>query len=365
VLRLVRYLSRLFFSEALALAGVVVTLLYLVQCLRILDLISVKGQGVLTLFLQALLIVPLIGAIFLYICVGIGLARALTALQASGELHIIHSSRRLPGLFGALALYGTVSALVVLSLSHFASPAALRHYDEWQANIAADLVARALAPHRFVEAVPGVTVLIGSRTGEGHITDFFADDNRDPNSRRTYSARSAIVGRDAGGYVLQMEDGAIEYMTADRRYSEIRFSHYDLSVGSLTQEHQLSENATSWVLVQRALAEGWSDKIIRTLVERSGEGLRVIGMCLLIIGIAGFPSGRRRRFAIPLEFAVLVIAFADRGLTTYAPEWMGLARPAAGALGMIAVGILLVGYRLWSPHLRLPRGRAFSQARPA
>jgi len=81
-------------------------------------------------------VVPLIGAVFLYICVGIGLARALTALQSTGELHIIHANRRLSALFSAIALYAGISAVVVLGLSHVGSPAALQRHDEWAATIA-------------------------------------------------------------------------------------------------------------------------------------------------------------------------------------------------------------------------------------
>jgi lipopolysaccharide export system permease protein len=220
--------------------------------------------------------------------------------------------------------------------------------------MAADLVGRALVPHRFVEVVPGVTMVIGSRQGEGEITDFFADDRRDPESRRTYSARSAVIARDEQGYVMQMRDGAVQYMTADLRMSEIRFERYDLAVDLLTQQATLNENATSLVLVQRALETGWTDQIIAELAQRSAEGLRVIGMCLLILAVAGFPSGQRRGSRLPIEFVVLIIAFSDRGFSTYASSFLGPMRPAGGALGMILVGTLIIMFRMWGHLLTAP-----------
>lgn len=353
--RLSGYLTRMFFGEALALAAVVGSLLYLVQCLRVLDIISVKGQDIGTLFTQSALMLPLIGAVFLYICIGIGLARALTAMQLSGELHIIHSSRRLSALFGAVAIYALLSALFVLSLSHFGSPAALRTHDERTAGFAADLVGRALQPHRFVEVVPGVTVVIGGRKSAGEITDFFADDRRDPNSWRTYTAGSATVAIDDLGYVLQLEDGALQHMGADMRLTEIRFSRYNLALDRLTQMNSYGDNRTSAELVRLALEAGsWSASTILTLVERSGEGLRIIGMCLLVTALAAFPSGRRGG-QVPLELVVLAFAFADRGFTTYAPEWLGMLRPAGGAVAMIVVGTGLLAYRLWAARLRPPQ----------
>ena len=48
--RLSLYLVRLFARQTLALLGVMLGLLFLVQCLKIFDLISVQGQDLLTLF---------------------------------------------------------------------------------------------------------------------------------------------------------------------------------------------------------------------------------------------------------------------------------------------------------------------------
>ena len=60
--RLSRYLLRLFWSEAMALFAVAAFLLFLIQCLRLFDLVSDKGQNVLTLIGQALLTMPGLGA---------------------------------------------------------------------------------------------------------------------------------------------------------------------------------------------------------------------------------------------------------------------------------------------------------------
>src|SRR3954454_6331956 len=75
--RLSRYLLRLFTSEAMALFAVAAFLLFLIQCLRLFDVVADKGQSLLTLIGQALLGMPSLGIVFLYVCLGIGLGRAL------------------------------------------------------------------------------------------------------------------------------------------------------------------------------------------------------------------------------------------------------------------------------------------------
>jgi lipopolysaccharide export system permease protein len=99
--RLTAYLARMFVTDALILFGVVCFLLWLVNCLRSFDVVSVKGQSIWVLAVQALYTMPPLAIAFFYVCVGIGLARALQALQANKELHIIHTSYGLGSLWRA------------------------------------------------------------------------------------------------------------------------------------------------------------------------------------------------------------------------------------------------------------------------
>jgi lipopolysaccharide export system permease protein len=118
-------------------------------------------------------------------------------------------------------------------------------------------------------------------------------------------------------------------------------------------------NLDSVTLVNQAMAGGgFTYDVIADLSERTAEGLRVIGMCLLITGLAAFPSGRRRGM-VPMELAVLIITFIDRSLSTYAPEWMGPYRSTVGADLMIGAGLLLLAWRFWGNKLvaLVPRPR--------
>ncbi|HEY0920455.1 LptF/LptG family permease [Devosia sp.] len=353
--RLSRYLAKVFAVETAALFAVAAFLLYLIQCLRSFSVVAVKGQDVFTLLGQALLTMPTLGVVFLYVCAGIGLARGLRALQASQELHIIHASRRVPALVGAIGLFAGGWALVVLLLANFVEPVTNRQFNDWAASVAADLVSRTLTPNRFVEVVPGVTMLIGGRGAEGELTNFFADDNRNPAMRRTYLARTATVAADEQGYVLQLRDGAIQHMSADKRFSEVAFARYDMALERLTGPAEAREalgEMNSIDLVRRALAGGnWDRDTIRQLSRRLGEGLRVIAICLFVAAIAAFPHGRRTAREIPLEIVVLAAAFVERGLsssllpaTPYDPI------PGALLLAAGSTAALLARLRVFAPR---------------
>ena len=220
----------------------------------------------------------------------------------------------------------------------------LQRYDEWSASIAADLVGRALTPHRFAEIVPGVTVVIGSRRGEGQITDFFADDSRDQ-SRRTYSARSAVRQHD-DGYVLQLRDGAVQYMTDDMRFSEIRFASYDLAIKSLTNQRSVRENVTSIELIQQALATGaWpatTHPQPRRAQRRGPPHHRHVPPDDRDRRLP--PSGRRRNF-VPLELVVLGFAFLERGVSSALNPAFVLA-PMSGSFALLIAAAVIFAVRL-------------------
>jgi lipopolysaccharide export system permease protein len=345
--RLTLYLARLFSTNTLAFAVVAAVLIWLIQCLRIFDVVSVKGQNFLTLLGQAVLTMPPLLIVFLYVCVGIGLGRTLRDLQGSQELAVIHSSRRIGALFGGIAVFTAASALVLLVLSNFIDPLASRKLNDWSASIAADLVSRTLRPHRFAQVVPGVIMLIGGRSGQGEITEFFADDTRDPAVRRTYVARSATVATDENGYVLNLHDGYLQYVTGDNRFSQVSFSSYSLGLDKLTEPADAGNGLAelnSIALIQKQIADGqWSPEAVELLTKRAAEGLRIIGMCFFVAGLAGFPSGKRMRRGLPLEVTVLLAAFVERIVTAYTP---GTAAPFAGAILMLVIGVGLLLYKL-------------------
>jgi lipopolysaccharide export system permease protein len=346
--RLSLYLLRLFGAEAMALFGIAAFLLFQIQLLRVLDSVAGRGQNLWVLIGQSLLGLPTIGTAFLYACLGIGLGRALRNLQGSRELQVIHSSHLLPALLRAIGLYTLLGVVALLVIAHIVEPLSQRALSKWSESIVADVVGRSLVPHKFTELAPGVTVFIASRGYDGELGEFFADDRRNPDARRTYIAKTATIGQDDEGYVLKLHDGVLQYQTATKAFSEFSYKSYDLALERLAVAVPIAGTAvemTSIELAQAALASGtWDDETVRALVRRSNEALRTLGMCLLVAALAAFPIGARRS-EFPIELVVLGVAFVERGLSSYAPAGAS-ASGSAGGLALIVVGGALLLYRL-------------------
>ena len=347
--RLSRYLLRLFAADTLVLLAVAAILLFLYRTLRLFDGIAAKGEGLLTLIGQSALGMPEILPVFASVCIGAGLGRTLRSLQSTGELQIIHSSRLSGTLSRAVFYYALLAALAVLVISHVIEPISSRLSSEWSARITADFVGRSLVPHKFVEVTDGVTLVIGSRDRDGAVGDFFADDRRSPETRRTYISKSAEISQDEQGYVLQLRDGVVQYMTAEGELSTISFDRYDLAVDRLTGETEVKDTVALTTSIDFFLSwlntGQWPSGAVKELAQRSFEGLRVLAICLLTAAIGAFPSGARRRFRFPIELTVLAASIAERVITSNAPV-RGLISEATGSLVLLLIGAIILIVRL-------------------
>lgn len=362
--RLKRYLVGQFANEAVTLFAVAISIIFLVECLRIVDAGSVRGQGLLVLGTQVFLSLPSASMAFVHVCIGIGLARALRIMQSTRELHILHVSGKLGALAKAVAIYAASGAVVLLLIAHVIDPAASRENSAIRSRVAADLLGRSLVPNRFAEVTKGVTVTVGGRKAGGEITSFFADDRRQE-TRKTYIAESAVISLDDQGYVLQLTNGTVQYRTPEGKFSEIAYDHYDLAFERLTGEADTgdnSANAPSLEIVAAALEDGWTNARLRKLSERTVEGLRALSICLFVFALAGFPSGRRREPRLPIEITVLGASFFERVLNTYAPG-EGWLKPLTGIVVLTGISLVILAFQL-KPFAR-PRRESKPRRVPA
>lgn len=334
-------------------------LVWLTQMLRLFDLITAKGQGLWTLAGQAALTTPPLAREILYICMAVGLARAFKALQHSRELHTIHITQRVTAIWTALTIYILAGILAVMVLAHWGEPAARKESGDWTAQIAAELVGQNLVPKRFTEVANGVVVRIGGRQADGTIVDFFADDSRRPNIRRTYFAETATIISSELGYQISLRNGRLQILPDDDKYSEIEFARYELAIDTLTEERQGGDSwleRPSWQLFDELQTNLDYPPIVTNLLnKRFAEAPRVLGICLLVAALLAFPHARRGRDWLPIEVLVLVVAFAERSASN---SLMGLSDMGAyfGPGLLLIVALALMAWRFYS-FLHQPRER--------
>ena len=297
--RLSRYLQFQFLAQALTIFAAGGVLIWLMQLLRLFDLVSSKGQTFLTLMGQSALTTPTYARSILYVCFAIGLVRGLRALAESRELHTIHAAQRTRSLWEAMILFTLVGALSVTAVANWIEPHARRVAIDWSAEIAADIVGRALVPGRFSEIENGLVFSISGRRPDGTLVDFFFDDSTNADTRRTYFAETANVFQDDDGYQLILNNGAIQYADADLRgLSQIGFVQYHISLASLIDAASPTRgiDQTDSFELYRQIADGEfrnPRSATNTLHARLADTLRALALCALVAALCGFPDGKR------------------------------------------------------------------------
>ena len=352
--RLSRYLTRQYLTQAVSLAAAIIFLVWIGQALKLFDVITSKGQSVLTLIGQAFLSTPPLTRMMLYICFGIGIARALDSLQSSHELHSIHATRRVGTLWSSLFVTATIGAILVGLIAHWFEPSSYRAYRNWTEQVAADMVGRTLKPHEFREVAPDFVVEIGGRLPDGTITDFFADDSRDPKGHRTYEARFATINSDEQGLYLSLSDGRMQYQNAPASLTEVGFASYQIGLESLTQKsegHNDIGETTTYDLYLTAQHRKLTPDEVGRIEERWMEIPRMYVMCLLVAILRAFPRGSRKAAPVPLEIVIVIIAMIDRVVTDQI-----LLFGISGLSGVVMLAFMAFASGIWRVlDRRLPR----------
>ena len=356
--RLSLYLSRQYLTQGMALFSAVVFLVWISQALRLFDLVTEKGQSLMTLLGQSVLTTPPLSRAMLHICIGIGIVRTLEALQQSHELHTIHATRRINALWSSIIVTSAIMALAIALLAHWLEPMSYRSYADWTEQVAADLVGRALEPHRFREVTPGFVVQIEGRLPDGTITGFFADDARDAETRRTYEARRATINSDAQGLYLALEDGRIQHQAVDMSFTEVNFASYQLGLESIAQDaphrNTIDETTTYELFLQSQQRE--LGPYERAALERRWMEIGLaFGIGLFAVALAGFPRGRSTGPRLPHEVTIILVAFTGR-IVADQVTILGIAG-LSGVVFLFALGLIVLAARFATPYLPRIRRR--------
>ncbi len=355
--KLSRYLAAQFTLQSLSLFFVATALVWITQALRLFDVVTAKGQDIFTLLGQASLTTPRLAMVIIYICMGIGLVRAMRSLQGSKELHTIHSTQRTSELYKSIGVFIFGGMIITSLITNWLEPWSNKVYAKWNEEIAADLVGRALNPNKFSEVVPDLVIVIGGRLPDGTIEDFFANDKRDKNTHRTYISKRANIIFDDEGYNISLIDGSMQFKKEDGQYSEISFNRYDLSLDKIDGKTKTSDfvnETNSLSLIKDGLNKGqFSDKILHELNERFSEIPRILALCLLVASLTFFPHAKRGKTLFPIEITVLLIGLGERSISIIISKILPTGLYSSSII-LIIIALLIFGSKLFAYNLKLP-----------
>ncbi|MDP2122954.1 MAG: LPS export ABC transporter permease LptF [Parvibaculum sp.] len=328
-------LSRYIFLQALGpllLATVVLTgIVWLTQALRMLDVLIMQGQTLVTFFQLTALALPSTLVVVLPISLFCALLYTLHKLITDSEIVVMFSagvslwSVALPILTIALAV-----SVLVLSFSVYIAPAGLRELKTRLYDVRTDVASSMIREGTFTNPTAGLTVYVRDRAADGTTHGILVHDGRDPAEPITYMAETGSLVKGPRGPLLVMFNGNIQRVSrgAGKEMGAatlLYFDKYTFDMSAYIQDHPaiVYEGRERYFseLINPAPDDQYGhlrrDKLRAEAHERLVEGIFPLALALIALA------------------ALLPAPFNRRG---YA---MRMAVAAGAALGLRVVGFAL------------------------
>jgi lipopolysaccharide export system permease protein len=229
-----RYIALRVLKMAVASILPVLAVIWIVQVLARVNLVTDSGQSISSFFQLAGLILPTIIPMVIPFGVVIGVAQTFAAMNADSEFAVIDAAgmprmRLLRPVFavaiGACALSFAVDNLV--------EPVVRVQARKMIAAVYADLLSSVIEEKTFRKIDDGLYLQISKRLHGRTLSGIFVADYRDPQSELIYYAKEGAI--DETGTTLVMHDGEVDRRSADGDISVVRFVSYAFDLSQLTK----------------------------------------------------------------------------------------------------------------------------------
>jgi lipopolysaccharide export system permease protein len=361
-----RYILGRAFVLSLGTLAATLLMVWIVQALTRLDLVTTNGASALAFLKISTLILPSIVPEVLPFAIAIAVAQTLTAMNADSELVVIGAAGSPRStVMRPILLLGLGASLLSFAVSNGLDPLARLEFRTLMAAARADLISLVLQEGTFRRLDGGLYVQIAERKPGGELGGVFVADSREEGVDLVYYAKEGSVAEVKGNRILLMRDGMIQRKAGSGDVSVVRFHSYafdlsqfapgDDSITMLPKDRSLGfllDPDPNDLMFQKLPGEFRAELHGRL----SGWTLPLV-FALIGLAVAGDPRSHRETRISPL-FTVMVLALLVRWLALVASD-QAESSPAfvAGIYAVPAVSAAaLLALILASRPLELPVG---------
>ena len=229
-----RYILRQTLATMVFVAVCFTAAVWLLQSLRLIDLIVNRGLSAGLFAYLAILILPRFVDVVLPIAVFIAVLFTYNRLLTESELVVMRAAGMSQADLARPALItGGVGLALLLSMSVYFLPAANRAFKDLQFEIRNRFASVLLQDGIFNTLSDSLTIYVRSREANGELLGLLVHDTRDPSKPVTIIAeRGAFVDTDGGPRVLMVNGGRQQLDRATGKLSVLSFEKYTLDLAS-------------------------------------------------------------------------------------------------------------------------------------
>jgi lipopolysaccharide export system permease protein len=337
---------------------------WLVQALRLIDLIVNRGLSIAVFLHLAILILPRFIDVVLPVAVFAAVLFVYNKLIAESELVVMRAAGVSPMALATPALLtGIIGTILLYALSLYLLPAANRSFKDLQFEIRNRFVSVLIQDGVFNTISDRLMIYVKSRDDNGELLSIVIYDDRDPDKPVTvFAERGAIANTPDGPRLLMANGTRQERDISNGHLSSLSFEKYTLELSELndapgTRDRNVDERYTSELVSSVGSDEDadWRHAVLVELNMRLAGPLTALAMAALPVAclLTGQFNrrGQTRRVLLAVLIA-LVMEIIDIGLKN-------LAARSAVAVPLIysnlALPVVVSLWLLWrdgAPRLR-------------
>jgi lipopolysaccharide export system permease protein len=212
-----------------SLAGVV----WIIQALRELDIVTTQGQSIIAYLALTTLVIPMLLMAVIPIALLLATVYTINTLNSNSELVVINSTGASSWILAKpLLILALACSLFTGAVGHFVSPWSLLTLKVFATQLRADLVQVMVREGTFTKVENGLYFHVAKRESGGTLSGIMISDEREPGKSIIFTAASGLVSRNGEKAYLLLKDGEIQQRNADSdAMTVIRYESYlfDLS----------------------------------------------------------------------------------------------------------------------------------------
>jgi lipopolysaccharide export system permease protein len=359
------YVFRLTFWAFVSALGVLTFMIWITQALREFDLLTTKGQSLLTFLAVTGLGVPSLIMIIAPIALFIAILYTLNKLNSDSELIVMSASGLSPArLMRPFAQLTALAAVVVAAMSLYVMPWSFHALRDLITAVRSDFLTRVVQAGTFTTLDQGFVFHYRERGPGGELLGVFMQDRRDPDKITSYLAEQGQTFSTEDGSYLVLDKGSVQRQQPNSRDAAlVAFDRYAIDLAQFGADagnvpYKPRERSTAELLrldPNDAAVKSQYGKFRAELHDRFVNPLYALAFGLVAFAALGQARTTRQgrssaiMTAIVVVMAVRIAGFAASNLA---------ARSAIGVPLVYAVPVLTVAgslLSLFGPTLRWPQ----------
>jgi lipopolysaccharide export system permease protein len=231
-----RYILRRMFTLFMAASAAALGIVWTVQALAKINLVTDTGQSIGTFLKLASMLLPTVIPIILPFSVLIGITQTLSTMNTDSEMAVIAATgARRSVIYRPTLILAAFASIFLLFVTHVVEPYSRQAVRAMVASANSDLITLAIQEGTFKRIDENLYVQIAARKPDGRLGGIFLADSRDPSVDLIYYARDGVVARNDETSLLLMNDGEVHRRTLkDGNLSIVRFTSYAFDMSTFT-----------------------------------------------------------------------------------------------------------------------------------